>query len=206
MDKKVYSLDAVSEGTCIVKEYIKNSVAYTEIKIRNYTPLGEDEVFKLYRREGEKLVPIGVLEKDRGIFDGIYDRKNIVIVRKNVETDVITPEFFIKEEEIPEPEEEENILSGFKWHRLCGFYSICRYDITDSVLAEIYKTVNRTGFYYMGIKDRGNVRYVAIAVSGNRGNPFGKFEKYAVFADNYYIVCMGIDKTGEYFILKKREK
>ncbi len=207
MDKKFYSLTSNRGGVCLVKEYIKNSVVVTEIRIRKYPPLGEREVFRLCIRENDKLISKGVLEKDKGIFEGGFEADKLVIARKNVDTGEMVPEFFMEEKKQP-PKSTENFFDKFEWSRICGFYSICKYSIIDAILAEVYGAVNKSGHYYMGIYDDENVRYIAVAVRGAKGNPFGRLCDYAyelkIRSVKYYAVCAGIDSSGEYFVIDEK--
>ncbi len=208
MDKRFYSLTMPGGGECLVKEYSKNLVPVTEIRLKNYTPLGEREVFKLYRREGDTMIPIGVLEKDKGIFDTRIEKENLVVVRKNVDTDEIVPEFYSEKTEEKTEQSFEEFLKNFRWQRICGVYNICRQDIVDMILTEVAAQISRTGHYYFGTKEEGGVTYSIVAVYGGRENPFGRIEKYTFEINRnfrrYYAVCVGVDKTGEYFLINEK--
>lgn len=213
MDKRFYTLPSEYGGICMIKIYTRNSKPVTEVRLKDYRPLNDGEVFKLCRKSNEGLSVIGVIEKDKGIFDGEYNADELSVVRKNVESGTIAEEFFIpqpevhKEETKPSLPEEftfDNFFGGgFEWRRIGGYYSICEYSVVSHILSEIYDTINKTGHYYIGMYETEEAKYIAIAAAG-KSNPFGRLAKYTYKLSGggrrYYVVCAGIDETGEYFI------
>ncbi len=185
MDKNFYSLEG--EGSCLIKEFVKNSKPYIQVSVSNAPKLSENEIFKLYKKGNEGYDIIGSLEGTKGVFEGKYKAGDLVVMRKNLLTGKSSVEF--------------GESRRLEWQKICGYYSPCRYRAFLAVLAEIKDKIRENGGYYAG--SRGSSITAAVRADEN---PFGRMKKYAwrinINGEGCYAVTVGKDEKGEYFVIK----
>lgn len=96
----------------------------------------------------------------------------------------------------------------FCWRKIGGYvipysYKILRYVMSSK---NVYECINRSGHYMLGEAQVGDVRYFAAAVpeKSSRMPVFKQFsdKAYTIKDGNlrYKAVCMGVDKSGEFFV------
>lgn len=93
---------------------------------------------------------------------------------------------------------------NFKWQKVRGYYCIKNLEIAKYVMGgeNVYSAINKKGYYLFGETDK----YFAVAVpSINKKSPFtaeiDRFaEKSRILGDDYYVVLMGTDENGEFFL------
>lgn len=99
---------------------------------------------------------------------------------------------------------------GFQWHRIRGNFIMFDYSIVHHILSQkyIYPAINRAGYYCAGIKNLDDLTLIAIAIPEVKGieNPFTGInaDTYKIYKANkvFNALCVGIDKTGEFFLSK----
>ena len=97
---------------------------------------------------------------------------------------------------------------GFDWRRIRGNFIMFDYSIIHHILSakNVYPAINSAGYYCAGIREDEDLTLIAIAIPITNGTdrPFSSLS-----ADVYTIksgkmtfasVCVGIDKTGEFFL------
>ncbi len=97
---------------------------------------------------------------------------------------------------------------GFEWRRIRGNFIIFDYSIIHHILSSnnVYPAINRAGYYCAGIREDEDITLIAILIPKIKGiiNPFSSLSAdiYTVKSGKleYSAVCIGIDKTGEFFL------
>ncbi len=209
MNKKCYILNASEGASGVVKfedDFPKHTVL---VDIKDFRPLGENEVFEIFFISDKKLKRIGSMDSGKEKFDCVKpaDCNGVIITRRNFGGEGSHIEFWggekgcnIKEiaEKMLEPKElsEEDLNEffpevfspenyfggGFKWKRVNGYYSMYKYSIVMHVLSleSVYKTIGRWGHYLMGIKKQ-EATYISIALpqTEDEENVFGELDEYS---------------------------
>ena len=103
----------------------------------------------------------------------------------------------------------DNFFGGeFSWQRIRGNFVVHNYSIIHHILGQkkVYPLINQTGYYCAGFKEKDDMTLIALAlpVVKNSQNPFQDLntETYIIHSEkkDYYAICVGIDKTGEFFL------
>ena len=221
MNKKCYILNAAKGASGVVKL----DKGFADVDIRNYKPLGENEVFEVYFVEKEKLCRIGKMNGGKEKFS-CREPENCsgIIITRGGEI-----EFWGGKENVlgnarkllfPREEGEEAASfypdditpekyfgGGFKWKRINGYYSMYKYSIVMYVLslACVKQAIEKRGYYLLGVK-KGDGLHIAIALPqmADEENLFEELEEYSYSMNfgnkKFRALCLVIDESGEYFL------
>ena len=90
------------------------------------------------------------------------------------------------------------------WQKVRGYYCINGFEIVKHVMKsdELYESINKKGCYFFG---EGENTFAIAAFPNGKGCPFSKdvtpyARKVRLFGSSMYVVFMGTDKDGEYFL------
>lgn len=220
MNKKCYILNAET-GVCGV---VKLEKGIADVDIKQYKPLGENEVFEVYFVDDEKLSHVGKMNSGKEIFScrepencsGIIITRGEKIefwggkdnVRENAKNLLFPQEdwdasSFYKDDITPET----YFGGGFKWKRVNGYYSMYKYSIVMYVLSlECVKNIIAgRGYYLLGIKKSEGIHIsIALLQLSDEENLFGELEEYSYSMNfdgkRFRAICLAIDESGEYFL------
>lgn len=218
MNKKCYILNTNNGAGGVVK--FEKGIA--DVDIKQYKPLGNNEIFEVYILNGENLYSIGKMTESRKKFvcRKTDNMTGVVITRgENIEfwggaenvkktaENLIYPEKEVSEF-FPAAATAKNYFGGgFKWTRINGYYSMYKYSIVMYVLSleNVRNTINRRGHYILGVKkDAGMYISIAIMQTADEENIFGELEDYSHTVEmngkHFRALCMVVDESGEYFL------
>lgn len=141
---------------------------------------------------------------------GVVLKKNDEIVAWSGEKELVSiPENITNEKNEPQKITFENFFGGgFAWQRIRGNFIVHNYSIIHHILSQknVYEMINQSGYYTVGCKESGDLKMIALAfpITKNSSNPFESLnaETYIIHSEktDYYALCVGIDKTGEFFL------
>ena len=221
MNKKCYILNAEAGASGVVKL----EKGFADVDIKNYKPLGKNEIFEVYFVEDKKLCHIGKMNggKEKFSCSEPENCSGIIITRgekiefwggnKNVRYSAEKLLFPQEREEDAAsfyPQEitpETYFGGGFKWKRINGYYSMYKYSIVMHVLSLdcVKDVIDRRGYYLLGVK-KGEGIHISIALPqmADEENLFEELEEYS-YSMNYggksfRALCLVIDESGEYFL------
>lgn len=212
MGKQIYILNSLSGNAGVVRiiDYANHSVLSISLD-QNFPGrkicriISGDEILNIgsfYKKRTDFEIPAG-LKIDNIL---IEENDNRLAWSGEIATQNISGD---KDEAHPEKITFDNFFGGgFEWHRIRGNFIMFDYSIVHHILSlpGVYRAINRCGYYCAGIRSDEDLTMIAIAIPLIRDieNPFSALpaEKYKINSGKivFDALCLGIDKTGEFFI------
>lgn len=212
MGKQVYILYSRTNNSGVAKIITSGKRRVLSINLENTSQLKKTCKIK----NGNDYIDIGSFYKNRTDFEiPIGINIDNIFIFENGNKIYWTDESSDLCEAIQESEPEDKDITfdnffggGFSWHRIRGNFIIYDYSIVHHILSlnSVYKSINKSGYYCAGICEKADMKLIAIAIPLIKDiqAPFS-----CISADIYKIkngktvfdtLCVGIDKTGEFFI------
>lgn len=209
-----------------MKKYIiltgdnKNGIACFDEKRKRLT-VNLDENEKLYDDEYFAIYAdntfVGRMNGIKGSFKAEKLDGGVEVMRERKGGERLNKEYGFetdKNDEEKEKETEKNIKSvikeDFKWQRISGYYCIKNLEIVKYVMRgeSVYSAINKKGYYLFG-ENKNNFAVAIPTIDGNSPlaeniNEFA--EKMNIMGSYYYVVMMGTDENGEYFLKSGRDE
>ena len=212
-------------GTAVIEKY--QNQWRIKIDVLPSHPLQADENLVYYGVCGGKLLPLIIDGSgEYTTFGGNIDA--VAIVRQNIKTgtnnlemwsdDMINDEFEMPKAKLEKSEKTKRIKSEFSfenffdmefsWRKINGYIIPYNYKILQFLMssADVYGCINKNGYYMLGEACDLEIRYfvVAVPVLTIHSSVFEQFldKTYIIREENrlYKAVCVGVDKSGEFFV------
>lgn len=213
MGKRVYILNCPSGSAGVAKIISNSNKSHLTISLNKRFP----EIKKCHLLNNEKIIKTFEMKKNKNSFEFINDSniEKIYLTGENNDNIVVwsgelpeKKESEIYEDKVPDFFTFDNFFGGgFEWHRIRGNFIMYNYSIIHYVISddEVYRAINKAGYYTCGVKKENNITFIAIAIPIKENeNPYLNLN-----IDNYMIksgktffctICAGIDETGEFFV------